>query len=75
MFEDILGSRSLREKVKTLFDGEACPTCSSVQVKTIYGIFVSATKYVHSLQCEVCEERWSLIYDGDLNVIETKIGV
>ena len=74
MFEDLLGKRSIRKKIKALSDGEACPHCRSVDVKTVYGFFVSSTKYVQSFECEVCGARWNLIYDSDLNVIDTEIG-
>ena len=74
MFEDLLGRRSVSKKVKDLLNGEACPTCSSRFIKIIYGFFASADRYIQKLECETCKECWNVVYDGDLNVVDTSIG-
>jgi len=74
MFEDLLGRRSIRKKADSILNDEACPTCGSTYVKTLCGFFKSADRYIHILICDTCGQQWTIIYDGNLNIIDTQIG-
>jgi len=72
MFDDIVTDKKLIKKISL---DEACPYCRSTKVDSLDGVFVRAGLYVHTVQCVVCKEKWSLTYDSDLNIIEVILGV
>ena len=68
MFEDIIGNSSRNNNSKLKNATEICPICKSTNVTPIWGIFVSSHEYVQIMKCIVCNSKWIILYDEDLNI-------
>ncbi len=75
MFEDIFrDTKKIKKDFKDMLDIEICPDCRSTKVDFIDGIFIRGGLFIQTMACVVCQVRWSVTYDADLNIIEVKIG-
>jgi len=74
MFDDIVTNTRTKKEYGSENNGEICPYCKSTKVDIVDGVFVRAGIYTETVQCVVCQEKWSVVYDSDLNIIEVKLG-
>lgn len=76
MFEDIIGSYQTPESetahARTLGPDEVCPMCGSQDIGILYG---GGGLYFSMMICAVCNGKWVVHYDTDLNVVDYEITV
>jgi len=72
MFEDIIGTTSSNNN-KLENAAEVCPICKSTDVVPIWGVFISSHEYVQTMKCTVCDSKWVILYDEDLNAKDVTI--
>lgn len=73
MFEDIIRNINSKKENKIEDAAEVCPVCKSTDVVPICGVFVSSHEYVQTMKCVVCNSKWTILYDEDLNIIDVTI--
>lgn len=72
MFDDIIGNSSSKGN-KLENAAEVCPVCKATDVAPIWGVFISSHEYVQTMKCIVCDSKWVILYDEDLNVRDVSI--
>jgi formate dehydrogenase maturation protein FdhE len=74
MFDDLISrKKEIEAKVKSYMNDEACPVCGSDRIEATFGVFVSPVRYVQNMICLDCSAKWKIVYDQNLNIIETEI--
>ena len=77
MFEDLIPRQGCRElmkqKVQNALADEACPHCNSLEIEPTYGTFIPGGFYIQTMICTICSTRWTITYDGDLNIVKVQL--
>jgi len=73
MFEDIIGKSSSKKRNELENAAEVCPVCKATDVMPMWGVFISSHEYVQTMKCGVCNSKWVILYDEDLNIKDVAI--
>jgi len=70
MFDDLIKKKAIK---KIQANDTECPVCGSGNVYPSFGTFSSGSTYIQMITCKECGAIWSIVFDEDLNIIDSII--